>query len=324
MQPPARLYPDIDNAFLPPATRADIAAQGAAAVPATTARRSGAGKCGALVFAWAYKGGVNKTSIAMQLAHRGASKGLRVVLVDMNRGQGGIRTMLRIADDAPIRSAYDASVSGDPADAILMPDELASSTVRASTLEPIDFAVVLAPPRSEADINGASWAVYRQIIEHARSVADLVIVDTQTVEATDNSGLIDNVMVPLMIDDAWGVAITEFAKESVDNLIAALQMYAERGLKRDRQLLAVTRVQNFDQASAAGVDRKFGAFARFAGTTAISVHVKDQLDRGRIVSDDPAVRPLLDTVLLRVTGNTDFEERANRPKRRGLFGGGRR
>lgn len=306
--------------YIAPITTADDIFEQAAASPASL---RGRGPAAPVIFDWAYKGGVNKTSITLQLAHRGAANGIRVVCVDMNRGQGGIRTMLRIADDAPIRSAFDASATGDPSRAIVLPDEIAKH--RSSTLEPIDFGVVLAPPRAEADMNQASWAVYKQIIDHARHTADLVIVDTQTVEATDNSGLIDHVMVPTMIQDGgWGLAITEFAKESVENLLAAFEMYEPRGLTRDRQLLAVTRVQGFTSDDAYGVEKKFGRYAKFAGTTAVSAHLKDQLDRGRIVSDDPAVRPLLDSVLLQVTGNPVFAPADDRPKKRSLFGGGRK
>jgi Mrp family chromosome partitioning ATPase len=297
----------------------------AASAPIRTSSNLNLAPC---IFNWAYKGGVNKTSLSLQLAHRAAEKGLRVWLVDMNRGQGGIRSMLRIADDAPVRSAFDAARFADPSKALVLPDE--AQRFRATTLEQLKFGIVLAPPRAEADPGQASYSVYRQIIEHARANGDLVIVDTQTVEATDTSGLIDNVMLPMMVADSYGVAITEFGKESVDNLRAAFGMFGARGLPRDRQMLVVTRVKDFTENDAAGVDRKFHDFANFAGTTAHSDVVKEQFDRGRIISDDPAVRPLLDTVLRRVTGDPRFDQQADepaagqKPKRRSLFGGGRK
>jgi hypothetical protein len=279
-----------------------------------------------VIFNWAYKGGVNKTSLSLQLAHRAADKGLRVWLIDMNRGQGGIRTMLRIADDAPVRSAFDAARYGDPAKAFVLPDE--AQRHRGSQLEPLKFGIVLAPPRAEADPGQATYMVYRQIIDHARANGDLVIVDTQTIEATDTSGLINNVMLPMMVADAYGVGITEFGKESVDNLRFAFGMFAGRGLRRDRQMLVVTRVKTFTDVDAQGVDRKFHDFANFVGTTAHSEGIKDQLDRGRIVSDDPAVRPLLDVVLRNVTGESRFDPvfHAGEPEkpRRRMFGGGRK
>ncbi|KQO98868.1 ParA family protein [Leifsonia sp. Leaf264] len=275
-----------------------------------------------IIFDWAYKGGVNKTSLSLQFAHRASECGMKVVLVDMNRGQGGVRTMLRISDDAPIPSAFDAAQTGDPSAAVVLPNDMQRH--RANTLAPVQFGVVLAPPRAVASADATPYTAYKKIIDHARRTADLVIVDTQNVEATDNSGLIDKVMVPMMIEDAWGVAITEFGKESVDNLLAALEMYQKRGLARDRQLLTVTRVQGFTPDDANGVERKFGRYARFAGTTTVSSYLKDQLDRGQIISDDPAVRPLLDNVLFQVTGNSVFDESAQKPKKRGLFGGGKR
>ena len=275
-----------------------------------------------VIFCWAYKGGVNKTSSALQLAHRAAEHGIRVWLIDMNRGQGGVRTVLRISETAPVRSAFDAARLGDPSRAFVRPDEV--QPFRPANLEPIKFGLVLAPPRSEADPAQTPYTVYQQIIDHARSTGDLVIVDTQTVEAVDNSGLISNVMVPMMVNGAWGMAITEFAKESVENLKSAFAAYSTRGLRRDRQLLAVTRAKHFLDVDAHGVETSFNQYANFAGTTAPSEYIKEQFDKGIVVSDDDAVRPLLDTVLHRVTGDPRFDTSApaaRKGKRFGFFGG---
>ena len=48
-----------------------------------------------VVFVFSGKGGVGKTSVALGLAQRAGTR-LRVVLVDANRGQGDIRTYLRL------------------------------------------------------------------------------------------------------------------------------------------------------------------------------------------------------------------------------------
>jgi MinD-like ATPase involved in chromosome partitioning or flagellar assembly len=264
------------------------------------------------IFVWAAKGGVNKTSTALQLAHRAAEAGYRVWLVDMNRGQGGIRSALRVPDLAPIRSALDAARVGDPAQAFVKPAELQQH--RAASLDPIKFGVVLAPPRAEADPSQVPYTAYRQIIEHARAHGDLVIVDTQTVEAIDISGLIDNVMVPAMIVNAHGVAVTEPGKESVDNIHAALSRYRLRGLTSDRQLLVVSRTNKFTDADAQAVAGKFAGLAHFVGSTAYSDEVKNQLDSGRVTSDEPAVRPLLNAVLRQVTGDKErFADAGRRP-----------
>ena len=53
-----------------------------------------------VLFVFSGKGGVGKTSVALGLAER-AGQHLRVVLVDANRGQGDIRTYLRLGRSTP-------------------------------------------------------------------------------------------------------------------------------------------------------------------------------------------------------------------------------
>jgi Mrp family chromosome partitioning ATPase len=279
-----------------------------------------------VLFCWAYKGGVNKTSLSLQLAHRASELGKRVWLVDMNRGQGGIRTVLRIPETAPIRSAFDAARIGDPERAFVRPDEY--TQYRPLGLPLLKFGLALAPPRAEADPESTPYTAYQQIINWARNNGDLVIVDTQSVEAVDQSGLISQVMVPTMINGGFGLGITEFAKESVENLKAAYGNYRTAGLDNSRQLMVVTRADNFLPVDARGVDSTFSKYADFAGTTAQSRFIKEQFDKGIVVSDDPGVTPLLDTVLLRVTADERFSSMpmagAEKPKRKSLFGGGRK
>jgi Mrp family chromosome partitioning ATPase len=279
-----------------------------------------------VLFCWAYKGGVNKTSLSLQLAHRASELGKRVWLIDMNRGQGGIRTVLRIPETAPIRSAFDAARIGDPERAFVRPDEY--TQYRPLGLPLLKFGLALAPPRAEADPESTPYTAYQQIINWARNNGDLVIVDTQSVEAVDQSGLISQVMVPTMINGGFGLGITEFAKESVENLKAAYGTYRTAGLDNSRQLMVVTRADNFLPVDARGVDSTFSKYADFAGTTAQSRFIKEQFDKGIVVSDDPGVTPLLDTVLLRVTADERFSSMpmpgAEKPKRKSLFGGGRK
>jgi Mrp family chromosome partitioning ATPase len=301
-------------AYIPNQATNSFTTETEAAAPSRQKINPDASPC---IFTWAYKGGVNKTSLAMQLAHRAADAGLRVWLIDMNRGQGGIRTLLRVADDAPVRSAFDAARLNDPSAAFLLPAQLQEH--RPEHLTQMKFGTVLAPPRAESEPHQASYSVYRQIIDRARANGDLVIVDTQTVEANDVSGLIDNVMVPMMTADAHGLAITESGKESVENLYAAFGLYSARGLTRDRQMLAVTRVREFEDRDSLAVERKFHDYAHFLGTTADSLFIKDQFDRGVIVSDDPAVTPLLDAVLRQVTGDPRFDPQT--PQKKRMFGG---
>src|SRR5699024_7883543 len=66
-------------------------------------------------------GGVGKSTVSLNLAQHAAAMGpdnYRVVLVDANRGQGDLRTHLRL-HTFTTRTIYDAAQSGNPAEALL-------------------------------------------------------------------------------------------------------------------------------------------------------------------------------------------------------------
>ncbi|EQD50517.1 hypothetical protein B1A_13417, partial [mine drainage metagenome] len=67
---------------------------------------------GKVVAVFAGKGGVGKSTSMLSLAERAATvvPGLRVITIDANRGQGDLRTFLKL-DDAGLPSIYDAAVS---------------------------------------------------------------------------------------------------------------------------------------------------------------------------------------------------------------------
>ena len=96
---------------------------------------------GDVLFVFSGKGGVGKTSVALALAERAGSH-LRVVLVDANRGQGDIRTYLRLGRST-LPTIWAAAATGDPARAIVPPEKLFAARHR--QLQELHFAVVMAP-----------------------------------------------------------------------------------------------------------------------------------------------------------------------------------
>src|SRR5699024_6474353 len=158
------------------------------------------------------KGGVGKTSITIAGGQRAAVRGrMDVCVIDMNRGQGDVSGFLKLRrSDLP--TIFEAAQIGDITKAFISPSRLA--TVRGDNVERIEFALVSAPrvKHAVASRSVVTDRVYRQVIDYARDNFDLVIIDTQIMESTDTSGLIDGVVVPLLADGAYLVGITDQAR----------------------------------------------------------------------------------------------------------------
>lgn len=273
-----------------------------------------------LVISLAAKGGVGKTSSALALAQRAVDVGgiRKVVVIDANRGQGDIRKYLRL--ERPLRSIYDAALAGDPASAIISPKRL--NEARNPALPRIGFGVVLAPQDDQADPNVVTTAVYRRVVEQARQMADLVVMDTQIVEAWDTSDLIDGMVVPLLASSAWALALSDTSMAGVDNLVKRLQSFSASGVDRSRVLFAINRA---NQDSALQVERLhavFGGLAVPIGTIPMDGRIGASFETGRIPHDSPEMAHVLDEVLYRVTGLDAFENNQPNPssRRRGGVG----
>jgi len=279
-----------------------------------------------MIISLAAKGGVGKTSSATFLAQRAAEVGgLKVVLVDMNRGQGDIRKFLRLIG-APLPSVYEAAVRGDPRLAIITPDRLTAA--RHVRLGKLGFALAMAPPETMLDTDQVNAGVYRDVIEEARTVADLVIVDTQIVEAVDTSELIDDVVVPALAKDAWALAISDVSMASVDNLKSRLTAFAGAGVPPDRVMFTVNRMSAgavFNPEALADVFRHATTrvpLAHYVGAVAHDQAIADGMNIGGIEHNLPSIAPMLDTVLFRVTGLEAFDptrHAVRKKERRGLL-----
>jgi len=279
-----------------------------------------------MIISLAAKGGVGKTSSATFLAQRAAEiGGLKVVLIDMNRGQGDIRKFLRLIG-APLPSVYEATLRGDPRMAIITPDRLTAA--RHVRLGKLGFALAMAPPETLLDTDQVNAGVYRDVIEEARTVADLVIVDTQIVEAVDTSELIDDVVIPALAKDAWALAISDVSMASVDNLKSRLTAFAEAGVPPDRVMFTVNRMSAgavFKPEALADVFRHATTrvpLAHYVGAVAHDQAIADGMNVGGIEHNLPSIAPMLDTVLFRVTGLEVFDPAQHdlrKKERKGLF-----
>jgi len=259
-----------------------------------------------VIIPFAGKGGVGKTTISTALAERAVVVGglKRAVLIDANRGQGDVRKYARLQGHLP--SIYDAAISGDIAAAIVDPQRLRDAR---PGLPDLHIGVVLAPTSDQADPAIVTTEVYGQVIDHARSVADLVVIDTQIIEASDTSGLIDGVIIPLLMNDAWGVGLSDSSMPGVQNLIARLRLFQARGVGPARMMVALNRVAADSGINAPAFASMVSRYGTWMGSVSDSPAVTRSLANAQVPGTDSAgdtsdaeLSTLLDQVLYRVTG----------------------
>lgn len=268
-----------------------------------------------VIITFAAKGGVGKTSLALALANRAAAEGLRVAVIDMNRGQGDVRSYLR-ADSVDLPTIYNAAVTGDSKAAVISPEQLAGA--RAKNLPLIQFATVFAPPVEMADPEIVNAAVYGKIIALLASRADLVIIDTQISEARDVSGLIDYVVVPALLSGAWGVGITDMSRPGLANLSDRVRRLSTVGVPRDHLFIAVNKAPEFTAADGDSIKSHFDQHAQFVGSITHDSAFASDMNSGTISSENPAVSPVLDAILSRVLSTPEFG--IAQLQKRGMFG----
>ena len=270
------------------------------------------------------KGGVGKTSIALALAQRAAVTGdLRVVLVDANRGQGDLRTYLSL-NKSGLPTILDAAVSGDPSTAIITPDRLGAN--RPAGTEQLSFALVQAPPAGQSDPAIINAALYLDVITAARGVADLVVVDTQIVEGAER-GLFDDLIVPMLFAHAFGLGISDLTLPGVDNLVTHLKEFIAQGVPVARLMTMLNRVPATTEFDLQKTSTALSQYGSFLASIPADNDIHRAMAYGASIQDNPVLSPLLDQVLMRVTGNPVFAyvPPTELPARkRGLFGMGRR
>lgn len=278
-------------------------------------------KPGDVLFTWAAKGGVGKTSIAMMLAQRAAEKGKKVVLVDGNRGQGDVRKYLRL-NTAGLPTAYDVASGARPDSAILHPKILRSN--RPDTVDDIDFALVQAPSQGLANASVVNTDVYRQILDACREVAELVVIDTQIAEEDDTTKLHSELWVPAMASYAWNLAIADTSPPGVTNLKERITDHEKDGVPTSRTMSVINNASQTLDYNESKLGEYLGAKSNFVGFVKREASIEAALTLGNIPTTDPAIVRELDSILYRVTGDKLFApaERTvvEQPVKKGLLG----
>ncbi|MFD6092836.1 CpaE family protein [Oerskovia sp. NPDC060338] len=292
-----------------------------AASPDTTARERRAPARGLVVPVVAGKGGVGKSSMSISIADAAATTGgLSVCLVDANRGQGDLSRYLRIRG-ASVPTIYDAAVgAASYDDVILGPDS--TSQLRPQLLPDLPFSVILAPPDHLADPDVVTTEVYLRALDAARRRFDVVVVDTQIVEASDTSGLIDGLVIPSLVDGGWAVGLTDPSTPGVENLRHRLTAFRAAGVTSDRMLVVLNRVSPDMSMDDERFGRMYTGLGSYLGQVEETILVKNAMNAGDSPYKLGALAPMIDAICHRVTGRPEFDpaRHAEPRKRRGLFG----
>lgn len=287
------------------------------------------GGCQVVVSA-AGKGGAGKTTQCLMYAQTAGAAGLRVLVIDGNRDQGDIGSSLRI-EKAGFPTVLQA-MNGRAADAIVTREAI--NGARPSASQDIEFDVVLAPPREFAGPQYASAEVYARVLAYAKGRYDLVVIDTQIVEA-QKSDLHLGFIIPELRSGGWLAGIALYDYSAIKNAFAVFEELAALGVTPQRTLVVATRWPE-KELDADRFNAQFGHFGTFVGFVADDPNVNAQKSVGNLLIGSPAVEPVVRTLLHRVTGNQVFapieptgkKRRRDAPAepkkaRRGLFGGRR-
>lgn len=271
--------------------------------------RSAAGMA-SMIISWSGKGGVGKTTTALQLATLCAEAGLRTVLIDGNSGQGDLRTYLRL-NRSDLPTIYNAAI-GSIASAVLSPTAINAVPARQGLGE-IKFGFVAAPPEDIEDGEIVTNATYRAVIDYCRKNADVVILDTQIIEAIDRTRVLSELLVPAMVQDAWGIGVADMTPVGVNNLNARLRKLASMGVAPDRQMIFVNKVPEVQVSDAAKLNAHFAGRATFLGSVTEDPAIRDAMNAGRTEVTNAQMRASLSAALLRVTGNEEFRGMTGAP-----------
>lgn len=281
-----------------------------------------------VVIVWSGKGGIGKTSISSALAQRAADAGKKVILIDANFGQADQRVLIGLPSDIP--TIYHAVVKGgDIRAALLRPNQI--NQMRSSTgNEEITYALLAAPAEKHADPTIVTPTAYLSMIEQAQKLADLVVVDTQIVEADHSEPMVNAFLLPLLRAGAWGVAATDETMTGLVNLLSMLTRFSAKGVGRDRMLSMLNKVPANAQFNEVATQQKLSDYSTYLGSAGADQRIHRAQNERRPTANIDTIAPFLDAILGRVIGlaprasaTADEPARARPPRWWQRFGRGK-
>lgn len=288
---------------------------------ASTHRRRPSTAPAEVIACFSGKGGEGKSAVSLALAQAAAEVGGKsVCLIDANRAQGDLGLYLRVrTGDLP--SLYDAVTIGDPASAILSPDQI--NDARQGRGDHIAFSIVQAPRpvKGSGDIAQEIAAVtaehYAEAIQIARERFDLVIIDTQITEGLDTSGVIDRAIAPLLARGAYGIGICELTTPGVENLLVAMESLRQHSADGARMMSIANKVRP-SITDYGKLPQLLGRVSKWKGAIHFDDRIYDDMVARRIPYAVPTMHRVVMDVLHSVTGDEEYNLRATDPDRSAL------
>lgn len=279
------------------------------------------GRLGHVIICTARNGGVSKSTTSTVLAQYAGDHGpdgWRVALVDYNIGQADVRGYLSLGR-APIPTIVDAGRTGGATDVLVPPPTL--NTYRKGR-PPLSFALVAGTPSTitREEVELVTPTLMRDVIADLRTRADLVVIDTETIDEPDQTGYWEGVFLPLIREGAWLLMISSSSTESVRNMRDWLTHRQQEGqLTRDRVMLMFNRVPDGSIDAINEIAARMSNLGHHIGTMAEDEEIDYTQKAGEVPSEVDTYAPVAAAILRHVTGRPEFDPDMYDTKSEGLL-----
>lgn len=296
---------------------------------------------GTVIFAAAGKGGVGKTTTAQQLAAEASRSDLTVVLVDANSGQGDQRQKLGLKDHGNLPSVLDAAVTGQPSAAVITAEQM--NSLRPGGAAELYFDLICAPPTELEEEGTVPPELYANILTWCKSTYDITIVDTQIIEANDQTGYYKRMILPMLYGESgWAVGVTDMDSAGMQNLRERFARMIRDEVPKGRLLSIFNGVEDvyLNLAGSTEFQGWMEEVSRFMGMVPWHEGLKTTMNRNDVGEPTAAMTVVYAGILFTITNNPFFQTRYNeatealsyeeagfdedlevRPKRRRLLAG---
>lgn len=252
------------------------------------------------------RGGVGKSTTAIQLATLAGMSGMRTMLIDANVGQADITKYLGVPRES-IPSITTMASTGKVQDSVTTEEQLTAARGRHS-LSP--FALIAGPDAEDRSQGYVTTETYLSAITWARQRADIVIVDTQITESHDRTGMVDELVIPVLLTNgAWLVGVTDMTNPGINNLMHRVKMFnVDHQVPKNRMLLFLNKVdevvkEQADVMAERGLSRK----GVYLGTVLNDPQVPHRMNIGETDLEGTSLHQVVASILYRVTGMEEFE-----------------